>query len=409
MTDAVPLMLAPGFFQDPEAVYAVLREEGPVRKVVFPNGWEAWVVTRYDEARAALADPRLLKDLRVLDQLGRPDSVPVQLGDESLFAEALHHHMLNLDPPDHTRLRRLVNKVFTSRRVEALRPRIEEITEELLDAIAVRGANGGPVDLIDSFAFPLPMTVICELLGVPFEDREDFRAWSAVAVVDDPGEEEARTSSYAMVAYFSQLIAAKRANAGEDLLSALVQARDDKDQLDDNELIGMAFLLLLAGYETTVNLIGNGVFALLRNPDQFDRLRAEPSLVDGAVEEFLRYDGPLNVATSRFTSEPVRVGDVEIPRGEFVLVSLASANHDERRFPEAGRLDVTRRGGGHLGFGHGIHYCVGAPLARLEGEVAFRRILDRFPKLSLAVEPGEVRWREGSTFRGVEHLPVRLF
>ncbi|SDT12656.1 cytochrome P450 family protein [Actinopolymorpha singaporensis] len=399
-----PPALDTGYFQDPEAVHAALREEGPARKVVLPHGWETWIVTRYDEARAALADPRLLKNGRVLDQYMDPE----QLGDEMVFAEALRAHMLSSDPPDHTRLRKLVNKAFTSRRVEALRPRIEAITEELLDAMAARGADGEPVDLIDAFAFPLPMTVICELLGVPFEDREDFRAWSAVVLADDPTDDEVRTASYAMAAYLSQLIAAKRANPGEDLLTGLVQARDDNDRLDENELIAMAFLLLVAGHETTVNLIGNGVLALLRNPDQLDRLRADPSLVGGAVEEFLRYDGPINLATMRFTSEPVRLGDVEIPRGQFVLVSLASANHDESRFPDAGRLDVTRRGGGHLAFGHGIHYCVGAPLARLEAEVAFRRILDRFPELSLAIEPGEVRWRHSSLIRGVERLPVRL-
>ncbi|MFD2079933.1 Cytochrome P450 [Actinopolymorpha cephalotaxi] len=392
------------YFQDPEAVHAALREEGPARKVVLPHGWETWIVTRYDEARAALADPRLLKNGRVLDQYMDPE----QLGDEMVFAEALRAHMLSSDPPDHTRLRKLVNKAFTSRRVEALRPRIEAITEELLDAMAARGADGEPVDLIDAFAFPLPMTVICELLGVPFEDREDFRAWSAVVLADDPTDDEVRTASYAMAGYLSQLIAAKRAQPGEDLLTGLVQARDDNDRLDENELIAMAFLLLVAGHETTVNLIGNGVLALLRNPGQLDRLRADPSLVGGAVEEFLRYDGPINLATMRFTSEPVRFGDVEIPRGQFVLVSLASANHDESRFPGAGQLDVTRRGGGHLAFGHGIHYCVGAPLARLEAEVAFRRMLDRFPELSLAVDSDEVRWRHSSLIHGVERLPVRL-
>ncbi|GAA2758379.1 cytochrome P450 family protein [Actinopolymorpha rutila] len=405
---SVPLPLDAGFFQDPQAVYAALREEGPVRKVVLPEakGWQAWIVTRYDEARAALADPRLLKNDRVaLRQYLDPE----QIGEfDSAFVEALQAHMLSSDPPDHTRLRKLVNKAFTSRRVEALRPRVEAITEELLDEMARRGADGEPVDLIDAFASPLPMTVICELLGVPQNDRADFRGWCTV-VMTDGGEDSDRTASYAMAGYLRQLIAAKRANPGEDLLTGLVQARDDGDRLEENELIAMAFLLLLAGHETTVNLIGNGMLALLRNPGQLDRLRADLSLMGGAIEELLRYDGPLNLATTRFTSEPVRVGDVEIPRGQIVLVSLASANHDEHRFPDAGRLDVTRRSSGHLGFGHGIHYCVGAPLARLEAEVAFTRILTRFPNLSLALEPHEVRWRQSTLIRGVEHLPVRIF
>ncbi|GAA2758397.1 cytochrome P450 [Actinopolymorpha rutila] len=403
----MPLPLDADFFQDPEAVYSVLREEGPVRKVVFPLGWgEAWIVTRYEEARAALADPRLLKNDRVaVAQYLDPEQIgEFRLGED----EGLLVHMLSSDPPDHTRLRNLVNKAFTSRRVEALRPRIEAITEQLLDDMAARGANGEPVDLIDVFAGPLPMTVICELLGVPPNDRDDFRSWCTVVVADDLTEDEERTASAAIAGYLRQLVAAKRAQPGEDLLTALVQARDDGDRLDETELIAMAFLLLLAGHETTVSLIGNGVLALLRNPDQLHRLRAEPSLIGGAVEEFLRYDGPLNLATTRFTSEPVRLGGVEIPRGQIVMVSLASANHDQRRFPDAGRLDVTRRSSGHLGFGHGIHYCVGAPLARLEGEIAFRRILDRFPELALAVDPSEVRWRQSFVFHALEHLPVRL-
>ncbi|MET9023685.1 cytochrome P450 [Actinopolymorpha sp. NPDC004070] len=405
---SVPLLLDTGFFQDPEAVYSVLREEGPVRKVVFPLGWgEAWIVTRYDEARAALADPRLLKNDRVaVAQYLDPEQIGgFKLGDD----EGLLAHMLSSDPPDHTRLRTLVNKAFTSRRVEALRPRIEAITEELLDAMAARGAHGEPVDLIDALAGPLPMTVICELLGVPPSDRDDFRSWCTVITADDLTDDVERTMSAAIAGYLRELVAAKRAQPGEDLLTALVQARDDNDRLDEYELIAMAFLLLLAGHETTVNLIGNGILALLRNPGQLDRLRADPSLVGGAVEEFLRYDGPLNLATTRFTSEPVRLGGVEVPRGQIVMVSLASANHDESRFPHAGRLDITRRGSGHLGFGHGIHYCVGAPLARLEGEIAFHRILERFPQLSLAIEPDEVHWRQSIVFHAVERLPVRLF
>jgi cytochrome P450 len=400
-----PEALDATFFQDPQPVYAQLREKGPVRKVTLPHGWEIWIVTKYDEARAALADPRLLKDGRKLGQYLDPEL----LGDQSVFAEALRAHMLSSDPPDHTRLRKLVMKAFTSRRVEALRPRIEAITDELLDGMAANApADGTPIDLINSFAFPLPMTVICELLGVPSEDRDDFRTWSTVVVADNPTEEEIRSASYAMAGYLSQLIARKRAEPEDDLLTGLVQAREDDDRFDENELIAMTFLLLLAGHETTVNLIGNGVVALLRNPDQLERLRSDLSLVPGAVEEMLRYDGPVNLATLRFASEPVRIGDVDIAPGEIVLVSLGSANHDPSRFDEADRLDVGRPAQGHLAFGHGIHYCVGAPLARLEGEIAFRKLLTRFPGLALGGEPQQLRWRESSLIRGLERLPVQL-
>jgi cytochrome P450 len=400
-----PETLDATFFQDPQPVYAQLRKEGPVRKVALPHGWEVWIVTKYDEARAALADPRLLKDGRKLGQYLDPEL----LGDQSVFAEALRAHMLSSDPPDHTRLRKLVMKAFTSRRVEALRPRIEAITDELLEEMAANApTDGTPIDLINSFAFPLPMTVICELLGVPFEDRDDFRTWSTVAVADNPTEEELRSASYAMAGYLSQLIARKRAEPEDDLLTGLVQAREDDDRFDENELIAMTFLLLLAGHETTVNLIGNGVVALLRDPGQLARLRSDLSLVPGAVEEMLRYDGPVNLATLRFASETVLISDVEIAPGEIVLVSLGSANHDPSRFDDADRLDVGRAAQGHLAFGHGIHYCVGAPLARLEGEIAFRKLLTRFPSLALGGEPEQLRWRESSLIRGLERLPVQL-
>jgi len=264
-----------------------------------------------------------------------------------------------------------------------------------------------PVDLIDHFAFPLPMTVICELLGVPDGDRQEFRAWSTTVLSDAP-DQEVRAASTAMADYLVDLLAVKRAKPADDLLTGLIQARDHEDRLNEQELVSMVFVLLVAGHETTVNLIGNGTLALLRHPDQLARLRQDPSLVPGAVEELLRYNGPVNLATMRYTTEPVRLGDVEIPAGEFVLVSLASANHDDRRFADPERLDIGREATGHLAFGHGIHYCLGAPLARLEGEVAFRQLFDRFPGLRLAAAPAELRWRNSTLIRGLVRLPVHL-
>ncbi len=406
--ERTPVALDDSFLQDPYAVYERLREEGPARKVTLPGGWDAWIVTRYAEARAALADPRLRKDGRVLADYMDPET----LGDEGVFADVLRRHMLNSDPPDHTRLRKLVTKAFTTRRVETMRPRIAAITDDLLDAMAASAASQdatrAPVDLLDAFAFPLPMTVICELLGVPPGDREAFRAWSSTVLSDGP-DEEVKVASYAMAGYLVDLIAAKRSDPRDDLLTALTQARDDEDRLDEQELVSMVFLLLVAGHETTVNLIANGTLALLRRPDQLALLRADPTRVPGAVEEFLRYDGPVNLATMRFTTdEPVRVGEVEIPAGEFVLVSLGSADRDGTRFADPDRLDVTRQASGHLAFGHGIHHCLGAPLARLEGQIAFDRLFARFPKLSLAVPADQLRWRNSTLIRGLERLPVHL-
>lgn len=402
MSQTEPVALEESFVQDPHVVYDLLREQAPAHKVLLPFGTEAWVVTRYEDARTALADPRLSKDMARANEFWMRvyDNVSDEVAET--FDQSLSAHMLNADPPDHTRLRKLVNKAFTARRVEALRPRIEEITESLLDAMA----GQDEVDLLEAFAFPLPITVICELLGVPVEDRSDFRKWSAL-ILSDTGDEV--SASRQMAGYLRDLIARKRASAGDDLLHALLEARDDNDQLSEHELIAMVFLLLVAGHETTVNLIGNGVLALLRNPSQLELLRSDPALLPGAVEEFLRYDGPINLATFRWTTEPVRLGEVEIPMGEFVLVSLLAANHDPARFADPSKLDVTRPAGGHVAFGHGIHYCLGAPLARLEGEIAIGRLLERFPNLQLASEqPSTLRWRASTLIHGLEELPVRL-
>jgi cytochrome P450 len=402
MSQTEPVTLEESFLQDPHAVYDLLRKQAPAHKVRLPFGTDAWMVTRYEEARAALADPRLSKDMARADEfwMRAYDNVSEEVAET--FDRALSAHMLNADPPDHTRLRKLVNKAFTARRVEALRPRIEEITEDLLAEMAKQEE----VDLLEAFAFPLPITVICELLGVPVEDREDFRKWSAL-ILSDTGDEA--SASRQMAGYLRDLIERKRAGTGDDLLYALLQARDDDDRFSEHELIAMVFLLLVAGHETTVNLIGNGVLALLRNPSQLELLRSDPSLLPGAIEEFLRYDGPINLATFRWTIEPVQLGPVEIPMGEFVLVSLLGANHDPERFADPSRLDITRPAGGHVAFGHGIHYCLGAPLARLEGEIAIGRLLERFPTIRLTSEqPTTLHWRASTLIHGLEELPVRL-
>lgn len=390
--------LGPGYFQNPLDHYALMRDEASISLAVLPDAWPAWFVTGYAEVRAALTDPRLLKDWRKRPQSGR---APAEVSD------FINTNMLNMDPPDHTRLRRLVLKAFTPRRIAALRPRVEEITSSLLDAIA-DGDGDGPVDLVQAFALPLPVTVICELLGIPAADQEQFSAWAHTVVATDPAEDELREAREAMHGYYTALLAAKRRSPSDDLLSALITARDDAESLSEPELIAMVYLLLTAGHETTVNLIANGTLALLTHPGELARLHADPSLLPSAVEELLRYAGPLNHATERFTPEPTKIGDVTIPANKVVICATSAANHDPARFPDPGRLDLSRDATGHLAFGHGIHYCLGAPLARLEAEVAFGALLSRFPGLSLAVPVTELRWRPSSFVHGVESLPVHL-
>jgi cytochrome P450 len=380
------------YFSDPYSVHARLRAQHPVAQVIMPGGTPAWLVTGYAQARAALTDPRLRK----LPKGWRPEP-------DSILA-SLDLHMLNLDPPDHERLRKLVNKAFTARRLEQLRPRITAITAGLLDDMSTRDE----VDLLTSFAFPLPITVICELLGVPVADRDDFRVWSATIVADTVSPEVFQDHATAMTGYFQTLLAARRREPADDLLSALISARDEGDSLSENELLSMAFLLLVAGHETTVNLIASGMLALLLNPGELARLRADRTLLGSAVEELLRYVNPVNNATFRFTGEPVEIGGVPIGPNEVVFVSLSGANRDPSRYADPDRLDLGRDSGGHVAFGHGIHYCLGAPLARLEAEIAFRGLLERFGSMTLAVPPDALRWRPSTLIHGLESLPVRL-
>ena len=384
--------LGADYFADPYAVHARLRARRPVTPVVLPGGTGTWLITGYAEARAALADPRLSKHM--------PGWHPEP---DSIFA-ALDLHMLNSDPPDHERLRKLVNKAFTARRVQRLRPRITAITAGLLEDMSTRTE----ADLLASFAFPLPITVICELLGIPAKDRDDFRTWSATIVSNAAAPEVFQAHATAMARYFVALLAAKRREPGDDLLSALIAARDEEDSLSENELVSMAFLLLVAGHETTVNLIASGVLVLLLNPAELARLRAEPALIGGAVEELLRYVNPVNHTTFRCAAEPVEIGGVRISRGDPVLVALSGANRDPARFGDPDRLDLGRDSAGHLAFGHGIHYCLGAPLARLEAEIAVSALLARFGSISLAVPAESLRWRPSTLIHGLESLPVRL-
>jgi cytochrome P450 len=388
----------PAFVADPFPLYRQLRDDGPVRRAVIAGGLEAWLVTRYEDGLAALSDPRLSSDLRDASDPRLVELLPTTDRESAL------RNMLRSGPPDHTRLRGLVSGAFTARRVAGLRPRVQEIADRLLDVIG----PDGRADLVESFALPLPVTVIGELLGVPVADRDDFRRWTDDMILrgaERPDPARTDRAWQRMRGYLTGLLAQKRARPGDDLLSALTAARDEEGRLDEDELIAMAFLLLVAGYITTVNLIGSGIAALLAHPDQLRALRDDPALLPGAIEEFLRYDGPVNPGIARFAREDVTIAGVTVPRGATVLIASAIADRDPERFPDPDRLDISRRDHAHLAFGHGIHYCLGAPLARLEGQIAIGTALRRLPGLALAVPPEELRWRPGG-LRGPEHLPV---
>lgn len=388
---------ADAFNADPYPFYDALRTAGPVHRLVL-GGERTWLVVGHEEARQALTHPGLSKNWLGSELFTSATPVP-----------AVATSMLETDPPHHTRLRRLVAREFTTRRVESLRPRVQQITDELIDAMAARPDRRA--DLIASFAVPLPMTVICELLGVPGLDRQRFRYWSGeiVAPLDGVGADPRAVDE--MTAYLRELVAAKAGDPGEDLLSALIRTRDeDGGRLSPDELIGMAFLLLVAGHETTVNLIGTGVRALLAHPAQLAALRADPDgLIDGAVEEMLRYDGPVQHATYRFAAADLELGGVTITAGSSVLVALAAADRDPARFAQPGPdvFDIRRTGPGHLAFGHGIHFCLGAPLARMEGRIAVRALLERFPDLAGDPDAGPPDWLPGALMRGVTRLPLR--
>jgi cytochrome P450 len=382
-------------------IYDALVASGPVHRMPLLDGSEGWMVTGYDAARSALTDPRVVK--------GGPGHGPYITELPPDIAAAIDHHMLSLDPPDHTRLRRLVSAAFTRRRSERLAPRIQELTDTLLDRLAERDE----VDLVAEFAYPLPITVICELLGIPEEDRAEFRAWTGPLVAGGVAGVEAYTAAAtALVHYVRELLDRKRREPADDLLSALLAVREEDGgaapgRLSEDELTSMVYLLLLAGHETTVNLIGNGVRALLVHPDQLARLRAEPDRIAAAVEELLRYDGPLQSAIPAVTAAPVEIGGVPIPAGEIVVISLLAANRDPARLPEADQLNLSRPESPHLAFGHGIHHCLGAPLARLEARIAIGSLVTRFPDMRLAAPAAELVRLPGLLMNGLVALPVR--
>jgi vitamin D3 1,25-hydroxylase len=379
------------FWRDPYPAYAQLRDAAPVRRIERADGI-LWLISRYVDVRAALVDPRLSKDWRYTlppEQRAAHPATPIPM-------------MILMDPPEHTRLRKLVSRVFTLRRMEALRPRVQQVATELIDGLRTEGA----VDIMASYAFLLPVLVICELLGVPPTDRDRFAAWSN-AMVDDETQDASMTAAANLHGYLSELIEVKRAQPDDALISALIEDADD-DQLTHDELVAMAMLLLIAGHETTINLIGNGLLALLTHPDQLDLLRRRPELLSSAIEEFLRWDSPIHSTPARFATQDVEYAGVTIPAGSVVILSLAAANRDPGRFDDPAELRVDRDAGGHAAFGHGLHHCLGAQLARIEGQEAIGALLLAYPDIALAADPADLVYRQSTLVRGLRTLPVTL-
>ncbi|MER5764022.1 cytochrome P450 [Streptomyces sp. NPDC002082] len=385
--------IAEDFNENPYPHYARLRAEGPVHRVKAADGQEVWLIVGHQEARQALTHPAVSKNWLTSG---------LYTDREQTEASA---NMMRADPPDHTRLRRHVSRSFAPGRIEGLRPRIQEIVDGLLDGMEALPERRA--DLIEAFAQPLPMTVICELLGVPEADRGAFHGW-ITEMVSPTGVEAENAAVRAMTAYTAELVDARMARPGEDLLSDWVTSRlDGGDRLSRQELVAMAVLMMVGGHETTVHLISNGMRALLTHPDQLAALRADPGgLIDGAVEEILRYDGPVETATFRFAGTDLEIGDTFIEAGSAVLVCLAAADRDPARFERPEAFDIRRPArGGHIAFGHGIHHCVAAPLGRLEGRIAIRSLVERFP--DLREEPAVLEWAPGTLVRGTTRHPVR--
>ena len=400
---AVPDLASSRFKADPYPFYARLRAEAPVWRTTLRDKRTAWMVTRYEDVAGVLKDDRIAKDpLNAQDpeQRAREPWVPG-------FLKPLERNMLDVDDPDHRRLRTLVSKAFTPRLIERLRQRIERICRELLDEME----RNGKTELVRDYALPLPATVIAELLGIPASDHRKFHRWSNRIVSISSGRDvwKALPAALSFLRYLRKMAERRRSQPEDDLMSALVQAEEAGDKLSQDELLAMAFLLLVAGHETTVNLIANGTLALIEHPEQLERLERDPSLIKPAVEELLRYTSPVEIATERYARQDLEVAGKVVPRGELVLAVLGSANRDDMYFENPDTLDLTRDPNKHLAFGRGgVHHCLGAPLARMEGQIALTALLRRFPEIRVAVPHESLRWHRGLFLRGLERLPLIL-
>jgi cytochrome P450 len=394
-------LVSQAFQANPFLAFDQMRMQNPVYQVIMPTvaGRKYWMVTRYEDVEAVLRDnKRFTKDIRNMLSAGELTRIP-------LIFTKLNDHMIMSDPPEHTKLRSLISMAFTPRLVEQWRPRIQAIIDDLLDQVQEKGE----MELIEDFAFPLPATILIDLFGIPDEDKPRFRKWSN-AVVDAAGNLEtllqANATMEEFATYLHQLVDDKRKHPSDDLLSKLIQSEADGKKLSAKEVISTIFLFLIAGHETTTNLISNAVLALLLHPDQMEKLKQDPALIKTAIEEFLRYQGPLMTATSRWALEDVELGGQLIQRGDEVALVLASANRDPEAFTDPDTLDIMRQENRHLAFGKGIHFCLGAPLARLEGQLALTTLLRRMPNLRLNATPQTLIWRPGLFVMALDKLPL---
>lgn len=398
VTLAATDITSPAFHANPFPYYARLRAESPILLAQLDRNTAVYLITRYDDVVAALKDERLVKEQRnALPENAKEHWMPA-------FARAFEQNMLDRDPPDHGRLRALVHKAFTPRMMQEMAGRIESIAADLLD----KAMQKRSFDLIADFALPLPVTVISDMLGVEDKDHDKFTRWSnELTTVTSRAEGVWKLPTIWQFARFLRsMIRDRRVNPKDDLTSALVQAEEQGDHLTEEELMGMLLLLLVAGHETTVNLIGNGMLALFAQPDQLDALRRDPALIRTGIEELLRFGSPVERATERYAREDITLHGVTIPRGHLVQAVLASANRDETQFENPDTLDLARDPNKHVAFGMGIHYCLGAPLARIEGQIAINMLLERMPDLRLATDASSLRWRKSGFLRGLKALPV---
>jgi cytochrome P450 PksS len=403
LSTSQPLNIVSAEFKaDPFPFFAVLRASEPVYRTTLPDKTPLWLLSRYDDVAALLRDERFKKNRRhalTKEQLRKLPWTPPMF-------RPLERNMLDLDPPDHTRLRSLVHKAFTPSLVEQMRSRTQAIADELLDRIVWTGE----MDLIKDFALPLPMTIITEILGVPRKDHDKFHKWSqAVVSLTSPSPTlRVLPSVWKFIRYLRQFFKLRRRDPKDDLVSALIKAEEAGDKLNEDELLAMVFLLLIAGHETTVNLIGNGTLALIENPNEMNKLLSEPSLVKPAVEELLRYTSPVFTTTERYAREDTTIHGVTIPQGEMTLGVIGSANRDETAFENPNELQITREPNRHLSFGQGIHFCLGAPLARMEAQIAFTTLLQRVPNLRLTKPSSSLHWRPSIFLRGLAALPLKF-
>ncbi len=392
---------SPAFRADPFPTFKRWRDERPVVPVKTMVG-RAWLLTRYDDVEQGLKDERLVKNKANTATPDKPHRGAPLPG----FVKAIQTNLLDTDAPDHTRLRSLIHQAFLPRLMAQMQTRVHELAHQLID----KAEQKGEMDLVRDFAVEIPLVVICDMLGVPEKDRDKFHHWSKTMTnIGKPIEAiMAMPSMYSMVGYLRKLFRHYRENPGDNLATMLVKAESENSSLSEDELVGMAGILLSAGHETTSGLIANGTLALLNNPDQLERLKTEPALMKSAVEELVRFAPPVLIATPRYAREDYEVSGTKISRGDSVFAMIGSANHDERKFEQADQLILDRASNKHVGFGQGIHYCVGAPLARLEASTSFQVLFERLPNLRLAVKPEELRWTAGLVPRGLQAMPIKF-